>query len=115
MAALGANIAIKRKEELISLFSNIKRNSPAKEKKAKSNKSNATPKVLDTSVIIDGRIFDICQTEFIEGTLVIPTFVLAELRHIADSSDSLKRNRGRRGLDILNKITKGTKYRCANI
>ncbi|EJP6474119.1 PIN/TRAM domain-containing protein [Clostridium botulinum] len=107
MAALGANIAIKRKEELISLFSNIKRNSATKEKKTKSNKNNsATPKVLDTSVIIDGRIFDICQTEFIEGTLVIPIFVLAELRHIADSSDGLKRNRGRRGLDILNKIQK---------
>lgn len=51
------------------------------------------PKVLDTSVIIDGRIFDICETGFIESTLVIPTFVLDELRHIADSSDSLKRTR----------------------
>ena len=58
------------------------------------------------SVIIDGRIFDLCQTGFIEGTLVIPSFVLDELRHISDSSDSLKRNRGRRGLDILNKIQK---------
>jgi uncharacterized protein YacL len=57
-------------------------------------------------VIIDGRIFDICQTGFIEGTLIIPNFVLEELRHIADSSDNLKRNRGRRGLDILNKIQK---------
>lgn len=106
MAALGANIALKRKEELMSFFSNIKKSSIPKEKKGKANKNGATPKVLDTSVIIDGRIFDICQTEFIEGTLVIPTFVLAELRHIADSSDSLKRNRGRRGLDILNKIQK---------
>ncbi|HHY05143.1 MAG TPA: TRAM domain-containing protein, partial [Thermoanaerobacterales bacterium] len=64
------------------------------------------PKILDTSVIIDGRIADICKTGFIEGTLVIPNFVLEELRHIADSSDTLKRNRGRRGLDILNKIQK---------
>ena len=64
------------------------------------------PKVLDTSVIIDGRIFDICQTGFVEGPLVIPSFVLDELRHISDSADSLKRNRGRRGLDILNKIQK---------
>ena len=64
----------------------------------------STPKILDTSVIIDGRIFDICKTGFIEGKLIIPSFVLEELRHIADSSDSLKRNRGRRGLDILNKI-----------
>ena len=61
---------------------------------------------LDTSVIIDGRILDICETGFIEGTLIIPNFVLDELRHISDSSDSLKRIRGRRGLDILNKIQK---------
>src|SRR3989338_4732766 len=62
--------------------------------------------ILDTSVIIDGRIADICQTSFIEGRLVIPRFVLKELQQIADSQDSLKRNRGRRGLDILNKIQK---------
>ena len=67
-------------------------------------KSDATPKILDTSVIIDGRIADIMKTGFIEGQIVIPEFVLVELRHIADSSDALKRNRGRRGLDILNKI-----------
>ncbi|MFA5146177.1 MAG: PIN domain-containing protein [Candidatus Omnitrophota bacterium] len=64
--------------------------------------------VLDTSVIIDGRIADICQTRFIEGRLIIPRFVLKELQQIADSQDSLKRNRGRRGLDILNKIQKNT-------
>lgn len=64
------------------------------------------PKILDTSVIIDGRIFDICKTGFVEGPLVIPAFILEELRHIADSSDTLKRNRGRRGLDILNQIQK---------
>jgi len=63
-------------------------------------------KILDTSVIIDGRIADICKTGFIEGTIVIPEFVLEELQHIADSPDLLKRNRGRRGLDILNKIQK---------
>lgn len=63
-------------------------------------------KILDTSVIIDGRIADICQTHFLEGTIVIPQFVLKELQHIADSSDGLKRNRGRRGLDILNRIQK---------
>lgn len=68
--------------------------------------SKGCPKVLDTSVIIDGRVFDICDTGFVEGPLVIPEFVLEELQHIADSSDSLKRNRGRRGLDILNKIQK---------
>ena len=63
-------------------------------------------KILDTSVIIDGRIADICETGFIEGTLIIPQFVLRELQHIADSSDPIKRNRGRRGLDILQKIQK---------
>lgn len=62
------------------------------------------PKVLDTSVIIDGRIFDICKAGFLEGELVIPAFVLGELRHIADSADALRRNRGRRGLDVLHKI-----------
>jgi uncharacterized protein YacL len=61
-------------------------------------------KILDTSVIIDGRIADVGETGFIEGTLVIPRFVLRELQHIADYEDPLKRNRGRRGLDILNKM-----------
>jgi uncharacterized protein YacL len=63
-------------------------------------------KVLDTSVIIDGRIADICETGFLDGTLVLPQFVLKELQLVADSADSLKRNRGRRGLDILQKIQK---------
>ncbi|MDD5016758.1 MAG: TRAM domain-containing protein [Eubacteriales bacterium] len=66
--------------------------------------SYAKPKLLDTSVIIDGRIFDICNTGIIEGALIIPEFVLDELRHIADSADDLKRNRGRRGLDVLKRI-----------
>lgn len=64
------------------------------------------PKILDTSVIIDGRILDLLQTGFIEGKIIIPDFVLEELRHIADSADGLKRQRGRRGLDILNEIQK---------
>src|SRR5213593_3938244 len=63
-------------------------------------------KILDTSVIIDGRIADVCETGFVDGALVIPQFVLKELQLVADSSDSLKRNRGRRGLDILQKIQK---------
>ena len=62
------------------------------------------PKLLDTSVIIDGRVADICETGFLEGTLIIPQFVLRELQQIADSSDPIKRNRGRRGLDILQRI-----------
>ncbi|MBN2445339.1 MAG: PIN domain-containing protein [Phycisphaerae bacterium] len=64
----------------------------------------ARPLILDTSVIIDGRIADICDTNIIDSPLVIPRFVLQELQAIADSSDKLKRNRGRRGLDMLNKL-----------
>lgn len=71
---------------------------------AKDRKKAQIPKILDTSVIIDGRILEIIKTGFIDGPIVIPEFVLVELRHIADSSDALKRTRGRRGLDILNKI-----------
>ena len=63
-------------------------------------------KILDTSVIIDGRVADIGETGFIDGTMIIPQFVLRELQLIADSSDSLKRNRGRRGLDILQRMQK---------
>jgi uncharacterized protein YacL len=63
-------------------------------------------KILDTSVIIDGRIADVCETGFVDGSLVVPQFVLKELQLVADSADSLKRNRGRRGLDILQKIQK---------
>jgi uncharacterized protein YacL len=70
--------------------------------------SSSSFKILDTSVIIDGRIADIVETGFLDGTLVIPQFVLRELQLVADSADSLKRNRGRRGLDILQRIQKMT-------
>jgi len=99
---LGINIATRKKDEIsISLGSRFSIGSSNKNKK---NSTKASPKILDTSVIIDGRIADICRTGFIEGTLIIPEFVLKELRHIADSADGLKRNRGRRGLDILNRL-----------
>lgn len=65
-------------------------------------------KVLDTSVIIDGRIADICDASFVEGTLIIPKFVLQELQKVADSSDSIKRQRGRRGLDVLDHLQKSS-------
>jgi uncharacterized protein YacL len=65
-------------------------------------------KVLDTSVIIDGRIADVCETSFIDGMLIVPQFVLRELQLVADSSDPMKRNRGRRGLDILQRMQKMT-------
>jgi uncharacterized protein YacL len=99
---LGLTIPHRRKDDIYSTFSSIKKTSKDKAKVVNKN----FPKILDTSVIIDGRILDICKTGFIEGPLVIPEFVLEELQHIADSSDSLKRNRGRRGLDILHKIQK---------
>ena len=70
--------------------------------------SSQSFKILDTSVIIDGRIADIVETGFMDGTLVIPQFVLRELQLVADSADSLKRNRGRRGLDILQRVQKMT-------
>lgn len=79
-------------------------------RKGKEGKTDAENyKILDTSVIIDGRIADISETGFLEGILIIPRFVLNELQQIADSADSLKRQRGRRGLDILNKMKKGIK------
>ncbi len=104
----GANIAIKKKDEIGQILASLGRNKNLQQagKSGKKGEFEGEPKVLDTSVIIDGRIFDICKTGFVEGTLVIPYFVLEELRHIADSSDSLKRNRGRRGLDVLNRIQK---------
>ena len=107
-AIIGAEIFIKKKDDISSTLLIFKRNSLREKDKEKKSKSvtRSGAKVLDTSVIIDGRIFDLCKTGFIEGTLVIPSFVLDELRHISDSSDSLKRNRGRSGLDILNKIQK---------
>ena len=104
-ALIGADIAVKKREDLMGLFFDIKKMGNPKDRKSRGN-TKGDPKILDTSVIIDGRIFDICQTGFVEGPLIISNFVLEELRHIADSSDSLKRNRGRRGLDILNRIQK---------
>lgn len=102
---LGVSIATKKINDLINL-PNIFKRSSGKDKVNNKPVYTSKPKILDTSVIIDGRIADVCKTGFVEGPLIIPEFVLKELRHIADSSDSLKRNRGRRGLDILNKIQK---------
>ena len=75
----------------------------------KSDKASSTPKLLDTSVIIDGRIKELCNTGFIEGPLMVPLFVLNELQIISDSADSTKRNRGRRGLDILKEMQDANK------
>lgn len=101
-AYFGFILAINKEEEITDFIFNHGKN---KVPYGDINKIISS-KILDTSVIIDGRIFDICQTGFIEGSLIIPEFVLEELRHIADSSDVLKRNRGRRGLDILKQMQK---------
>lgn len=98
--SVGYRLGLTKKDEIVEL---IHAPRPQEEDPAALTRDH---KILDTSVIIDGRIADICKTGFVEGTLVIPEFVLEELQHIADSSDLLKRNRGRRGLDILNKIQK---------
>jgi len=113
---LGLTIGMKRKEDVMGFLSFLPKFRGDKADKADKNKDSKADhpiervnyKILDTSVIIDGRIADIVKTGFVEGVLLIPGFVLEELRHIADSSDLLKRNRGRRGLDILNQISKET-------
>ncbi|MHB0998934.1 MAG: TRAM domain-containing protein [Armatimonadota bacterium] len=79
---------------------------PGLSKESELDRKLEKPKILDTNVIIDGRISDVCRTGFIEGQILIPSFILEELQHIADSSDSLRRARGRRGLDILNQMRK---------
>ncbi|HYF77313.1 MAG TPA: PIN domain-containing protein [Symbiobacteriaceae bacterium] len=108
---LGISVGTRKREEASSIFSFPGSKKHKAEKEAHHEAASVAgggscPKVLDTSVIIDGRIADIVKTGFLEGPLIIPGFVLEELRHIADSSDVLKRNRGRRGLDILNRIQK---------
>lgn len=103
---IGVKFTMKRKDDIYSFFSLTKKFGKDKKNKGENRAGISQPKILDTSVIIDGRIFDICKTGFVEGPIIIPSFVLEELRHIADSSDSLKRARGRRGLDILNQIQK---------
>ncbi len=104
---LGFQVGLKKRHELLALMRSGKKKQVEDISETTNEEPETSPyKILDTSVIIDGRIADICQTGFVEGTLVIPQFVLEELQHIADSSDALKRNRGRRGLDILNRIQK---------
>jgi uncharacterized protein YacL len=95
---LGMAVAYKKRDEFGFLISSG--NNPVM--RTHSNEI----KILDTNVIIDGRIVDICETGFVEGIIVIPRFVLNELQYIADSADVLRRNRGRRGLDILHRMQK---------
>lgn len=106
---LGMTLASRRREELAGLVGFLRLPKSDRSRPGEAPVNQVTPKILDTSVIIDGRVADICKSGFIEGPIVIPGFVLEELRHIADSGDVLKRNRGRRGLDILNRIQKELK------
>jgi uncharacterized protein YacL len=110
MGYLGMQLAVKKREDLFNLFTSVPRSVErvvgGQRDKAHKHQSPCAPKILDTSVIIDGRILDICKSGFIDGTIVVPTFILEELQHIADSADPLKRNRGRRGLDVLGKMRK---------
>ncbi|MCZ2119802.1 PIN/TRAM domain-containing protein [Levilactobacillus brevis] len=105
---IGARLSKIRLEEWRKLFQS--RSKKAEEETDKQVLDKETEpnfhhyKILDTNILIDGRIYDLAKTGFLEGTLLVPNFVLYELQYIADSSDSIKRVRGRRGLDILNKL-----------
>ncbi|HEV8674305.1 MAG TPA: PIN domain-containing protein [Methylomirabilota bacterium] len=103
LAYIGIVFALRREEELGGLTRKLFPSTAAPR--------DQSFKVLDTSVIIDGRIADVCQAGFLEGTLLIPQYILRELHQIADSSDALKRNRGRRGLDILQRLQRMPKVR----
>jgi uncharacterized protein YacL len=115
---LGITLAVQRKNDIAHLFQTgfIPRRSRDREREEERHKErekeNVSPLqpvtqiLLDTSAIIDGRIADISQTGFVSGTLVVPRFVLNELQHIADSADTMRRNRGRRGLEMLNRLQK---------
>ncbi|HRM19571.1 MAG TPA: PIN domain nuclease, partial [Trichococcus flocculiformis] len=105
LAYFGFRVGTTRIEEFRKLFApKPKKQEETQMLDRKADDTFRKYKILDTSVIIDGRIYDIAKTGFLEGVIVIPNFVLRELQYIADSSDSLKRVRGRRGLDILNKL-----------
>lgn len=96
---LGMRVGARRAPEFMRLLPG--RTIPAAETEVQGAK-----KVLDTSAIIDGRIYDVCQSNFLTGPLVVPTFVIEELQHIADSSDHIRRSKGRRGLELLSKMQK---------
>lgn len=97
---LGLHVALQRREEVAGIVLRVA------SRGLEGPPAATAPKLLDTSVIIDGRILDICTAGFLEGPLLVPRAVLAELQRIADSSDTIRRNRGRRGLDILNRLQK---------
>lgn len=95
LAYLGATVALAKRDELEAMSAKLFPRSVA---------GRQVDKILDTSVIIDGRIVSVCETGFLEGPLVVPQFVLHELQQIADSSDALRRNRAKRGFDVLQRL-----------
>ncbi len=101
---LGIHVAMQRREEVSGLLSRL--GDVESVRPAGAVENARLPKVMDTSVIIDGRIADVCRTGFIEGPLLVPRSVLSELQRIADSADAVRRARGRRGLDMLNRLQK---------
>ena len=103
-AWLGISVFVMRQRDIFSLFRSRLTKGLAAEGAGAANDGRSV--LIDTSVIIDGRIADISHTGFIAGTILVPKFVLNELQHIADSPDALRRNRGRRGLEVLNRLTK---------
>ena len=111
VVATSMSIFIRRKEEFRRIFDSLRNKSQSTnepdtrvKRVIKNRDISGSLKVVDTSVIIDGRILDVMGTGFVEGELIIPSFVLSELQYIADSEDAERRNRGRRGLDILNEL-----------
>lgn len=98
---MGVKIGTRRAFDVLGLLP-VHINEEEKEKVI----TQSNPKVVDTSAIIDGRIYDVCISNFLEGSLIVPTFVIEELQHIADSSDNMRRNKGRRGLELLSKMQK---------
>jgi uncharacterized protein YacL len=104
----GVSIFISRQSDILSFLNLPARGSQA-ESRARSGNENGASILMDTSVIIDGRIVDIARTGFVPGALIIPRFVLNELQHIADSGDKLRRQRGRRGLEVVANLQKDSK------
>ncbi|HNX28102.1 MAG TPA: TRAM domain-containing protein [Syntrophomonadaceae bacterium] len=106
---LGLKIGLRKAQEVYNLF-------PFDLKLAESHYlKNEQAKILDTSAIIDGRIYDVCISHFLQGPLIVPNFVIEELQHIADSSDNIRRNKGRRGLELLTKMQKHTEIKIVII
>lgn len=100
---LGLKIGTRR---AFDVFNSLSRPGAGQQISSPNQEGQESYKVLDTSAIIDGRIYDVCLSKFLQGPIVVPTFVIEELQHIADSSDAIRRNKGRRGLELLSKMKK---------